>query len=422
MDCPNSPTDHHSPCVAAPLPGENAAERDEGIALRQRRLGRIAHKIIVLSGKGGVGKSTIGVNLAVAIAMAGRRVGLLDVDIHGPSIPTMLNLKPAPLRSDGHSLLPVEIGGLKVMSIGLLLDNRDAPVIWRGPRKTAMIQQFLQDVEWGELDYLIIDAPPGTGDEPLSVCQLLGDGARAVIVTTPQEVAAADVRKSLNFCRQLNLPVLGVVENMSGFACPHCAQVTDIFSRGGGAAIAAKFAVPFLGRIPIDPAIAMACDEGTPFIHRFADSATANCLKTIISPILALTDTAPTPEPAAAPAPTPTEAPPMKIAIPIANGRLTPHFGHCAQFALLEVDPATQNLIQKTVIDAPPHEPGLLPRWLAGHGVGVIIAGGMGQRAQSLFAEQRIIVRVGAPAETPEALALAFLDGSLQTGANACDH
>ncbi|HRU54142.1 MAG TPA: Mrp/NBP35 family ATP-binding protein [Candidatus Sumerlaeia bacterium] len=254
----------------------------------QARLCRIRHKIVVLSGKGGVGKSTAAVNIAAALAKSGKSVGLLDTNIHGPSIPTMLGLQNVIPQSSPEGLIPIEIGGLKVMSMGFFLRSQDDAVIWRGPMKYGAIKQFLKDALWGDLDYLIIDSPPGTGDEPLSVCQLIGKMDGAVIVTTPQKVAATDVRKSITFCRQIQVPVLGVVENMSGFACPHCGKVTAIFREGGGRRIAKDMRVPFLGSIPIDPKIAEACDEGQPFIHLYADSPTAEVMRDIIKPIAAL--------------------------------------------------------------------------------------------------------------------------------------
>jgi Mrp family chromosome partitioning ATPase len=222
----------------------------------QERLCRIRCKILVMSGKGGVGKSTVAVNLAVALRLAGKRVGLLDVDIHGPSIPTMLGLENRSPEGDQGQLLPIDIDGLKVMSLGFFLRNPDEAVIWRGPLKMGAIKQFLKDVAWGDLDFLIVDSPPGTGDEPLSVCQLIGRVDGALIVTTPQKVAAVDVRKSLTFCRELKVPVIGVVENMSGFACPQCGALTPILRTGGGQRIALDMNVPFLGSIPIDPQIA----------------------------------------------------------------------------------------------------------------------------------------------------------------------
>jgi Mrp family chromosome partitioning ATPase len=220
--------------------------------------------------------------------MLGKRVGLLDVDIHGPSIPTMLGLEGKTLLGNGDDLIPFDLSGMKVMSMGFLLPTPDEAVIWRGPMKIGVIKQFLKDVEWGELDYLIIDCPPGTGDEPLSVCQFIGKCDGAVVVTTPQKVAAIDVRKSINFCKQLQLPVLGVLENMSGFVCPKCGEITPILRSGGGRHMAEDMAVPFLGSIPMDPQIAEACDNGQPFVDQFATSPTAALLRDIIRPIAAL--------------------------------------------------------------------------------------------------------------------------------------
>jgi len=252
------------------------------------RLGHIRHKIVILSGKGGVGKSTVSVNLATALTILGKRIGLLDVDIHGPSIPTMLGLEQATPKGCEDGLLPVEIEGLKVMSMGFLLKNQDDAIIWRGPLKAKVIEQFLGDVVWGDLDYLIIDSPPGTGDEPLSVCQLIGRLDGAVVVTTPQRVAAVDVRKSITFCRHIHVPVLGVIENMSGFVCPKCGEVTQILRSGGGRRIAEDMGVPFLGSIPIDPGIAEACDGGKAFIHYYAASPTAEIMRNIAKSITTL--------------------------------------------------------------------------------------------------------------------------------------
>jgi Mrp family chromosome partitioning ATPase len=266
-------------------------QASQELARKQRqvreRIARIKHKILVLSGKGGVGKSTVAVNLALYLTQAGKKVGLLDVDIHGPSIPTLLHLEDRPLSGAGETWLPVELDNhLKVISIGFLLPNPDAAVIWRGPMKYKMIQRFIKDVEWGELDFLIVDSPPGTGDEPLSIAQLIEDADGAVMVTTPQHVAISDVRKAITFCRQLHLPVLGVLENMSGFVCPHCGKRVDIFNQGGGEVMARDMDVPFLGRLPIDPAIVQAGDEGIPFIQAFADSEAAKAFGQAINPLL----------------------------------------------------------------------------------------------------------------------------------------
>ncbi len=260
-------------------------ESDTDFADRQKleqRLCRIRHKIVVLSGKGGVGKSTVAVNLAVALMMDGWTVGLLDADIHGPSIPTMLGLEGKRVEGEPGELLPVDLGGLKVMSLGFFLRHRDDAVIWRGPMKMGALKQFLKDVAWGDLDYLVVDSPPGTGDEPLSVCQLLGSVDGAVVVTTPQKVAAVDVRKSVSFCRELSVPVLGVVENMSGFVCPHCGKHTPVLRSGGGRGIAEDMGVPFLGAIPMDPQVAEAGDDGYAFVHHYAKSPTAGAMRDIV--------------------------------------------------------------------------------------------------------------------------------------------
>jgi len=255
----------------------------------RQRVKRIKHRILVLSGKGGVGKSTVAANLAISLSLADRRVGLLDVDIHGPSIPKLLNLESKAVHAVGDAILPVETtGGLKVMSIGFLLRGKDDAVIWRGPMKYQMIKQFLKNVQWGTLDFMIIDSPPGTGDEPLSVVQLLENADGAIIVTTPQEVALNDVRKGITFCRNLNLPVLGVLENMSGFVCPKCGERTDIFKSGGGEQMAAEMNVPFLGRIPIDPRIVQACDDGQPYVYHYSRSETAKAFKKAMQPLLEL--------------------------------------------------------------------------------------------------------------------------------------
>ncbi len=233
----------------------------------QENLAKIDRSIVVISGKGGVGKSTVAVNLALTLATEGKRVGLLDVDVHGPSVPKMLHLENAEASlNDAGKLLPVEIGTLKVLSIGFFLETPDAAVVWRGPVKIGVIRQFLADAEWGELDFLVVDAPPGTGDEPLTVCQVLGnEKTQALIVTSPQDVAAADVARSLTFCRELGLPVAGIVENFSGFVCPHCGKLTEIFPGGAGEKLAAEYGVPLLAKLPIDPAICRGGDAGAPF-------------------------------------------------------------------------------------------------------------------------------------------------------------
>ena len=259
-----------------PAKERKPGETDEALEERRQiaaRLCRIKHKIMVLSGKGGVGKSTVAVNLALSLAEQGKKVGLLDIDIHGPSVPVLLGLLGANVANAGEGMEPVVFEGkIKVISIGFMLQEQDAPVIWRGPLKFGAIKQFIKDVNWGDLDYLVVDAPPGTGDEPLSVAQILEGADGAVVVTTPQEVALSDVRKCVNFCHRLSLPVIGVVENMSGFVCPHCGKESDVFGRGGGEQMASEMNIPFLGRIPLDAGLVAMGDAGTPFVTAAPES------------------------------------------------------------------------------------------------------------------------------------------------------
>ncbi len=381
----------------------------------------IAHKYLVLSGKGGVGKSSVAVNLAVWLSTQGRRVGLLDADIHGPSVPKLLAADERKIVAEGEWILPVEYReSLKVMSVGFLLPNTDEALVWRGPMKHSLIQQFVQNVRWGALDYLIVDCPPGTGDEPLSVVQVLGSADGAVIVTTPQELAAIDVRKCITFCRQVGLPVLGIIENMSGFLCPHCGKRSDIFAGHSGQKMADDFRVPFLGGVPLDPALGAAGDRGVPFVTLDPDNSTAQALRHAFAPLLIseTNDYETTREPSS----NQEDSTTMKVAIPLTGGVLSPHFGHCERFAIVDVDSDAEEIKGRELVTPPAHEPGVLPRWLAGMHVRLVIAGGMGQRAQQLFADNGIEVLCGAPAAEPETLVRDYLAGRLELGANACDH
>ncbi len=249
-------------------------------------LSLIKHKIVVLSGKGGVGKSSVSANLAVWLSMLGKKVGLLDVDVHGPSIPRLLNLLGVRPESGEKCLHPVTWGkNLKVMSIGFLLPRGDDAVIWRGPVKMGLIKQFLEDVVWGELDYLIVDCPPGTGDEAISVMQLLGKEAYALIVTTPQQLSVDDVRRSIKFCEKTQNPILGIIENMSGFVCPYCRKSVDIFPTGGGEELAKEKNIRFLGKIPLDPIISKASDKGDLFVLE-ENSPSSKIFKEVVSKVI----------------------------------------------------------------------------------------------------------------------------------------
>ncbi|QLA15474.1 iron-sulfur cluster carrier protein MrpORP [Desulfolutivibrio sulfoxidireducens] len=400
---------------------------DEDKRLNQA-LCRIKRKIVVLSGKGGVGKSTVAANLAAGLALEGKKVGLLDVDVHGPSIPRLLKLTGIQPGLEGDMMLPVEWSwNLKVMSLGFLLPDSDEAVIWRGPVKGGVIKQFLENVAWGDLDYLVVDCPPGTGDEPLSVMQLLGTKAQALIVTSPQAVALDDVRRSVTFCRRLDNPVLGIVENMSGFVCPDCGATHNIFSTGGGEVLAKDMGVPFLGRIPIDPSVASSGDAGEAFLAIKGQSPSALAFKDVVAKVMAMApaDQADAPAPAAPATDRPApggESSKLTVAVPTVGGILCAHFGHCETFAVMDVDTATGNILATRHETPPPHEPGVIPAWIADLGVDVVIAGGMGQKARDLFEEKGVKVVVGAMAAAPEAIVADYLRGSLTTGPNTCDH
>ena len=260
-------------------------QESESQQLLKDRMSKIKHKIAIISGKGGVGKSTVTVNLAAAFAQMGCKVGVLDADIHGPSVPRLLGLEGHHIKTGPTGVFPVEGPlGLKVMSIDFFLPE-EAPTIWRGPLKMRAIRQFLSDIVWGELDFLFIDLPPGTGDEPLSIAQLLPEMDGVVIVTMPTGLSSSVVKKAITFAERLNMPIIGVAENMSGFVCPHCGKKTEIFESGGGEKMAQETGVPFLGSIPIDPAIGLDSDKGHPFVVAHKDSAAAKAFLKIVEKV-----------------------------------------------------------------------------------------------------------------------------------------
>ena len=247
------------------------AQADQDAAVN-KSLQKIKNKFSVLSGKGGVGKTSTSVNLAVALSKKGFKVGIMDVDLHGPDVPRMLGLEGMLDLNENRKLNPMSYSdNLTAVSIESLTGNKDDAIIWRGPIKYSAIKQFIGDVEWGELDYLIIDSPPGTGDEPLTIAQTISD-AKAIIVTTPQEVSLADVRKSINFCKTVKMEIFGLIENMSGFDCPHCGKTIKLYGSGGGEKTAQAMGVQFLGKIPFDPNVVQCGDSGTSILDTHKDS------------------------------------------------------------------------------------------------------------------------------------------------------
>ena len=362
-----------------------------------RTLKQIRHKILVMSGKGGVGKSSVAVSLALSLARRGYKVGLMDVDLHGPNVLRMLGLKdPLDLMHAQFNLPPDIFDNLRVISIEALMKNREQAVIWRGPLKHQLIQQFLSEVQWGPLDYLVIDAPPGTGDEPMSVAQTIPE-AHALIVTTPQEISLADVRKSINFCQKINLDLLGLVENMSGYRCPHCGETVPLFKSGGATKTAQAAKVPYLGALPFDPKVVEAADQGELIQMPEADSPFFQALRPIIDYLVeVLSPTASRREPGV-----------LKLALPLDDGKLAAKFGQAKDFALFTIKEGA--IVDQATIAAPPHEPGGLPEWLDDLGVTHVIAAGLGDKARGLIQHKDIQVIAGDPQETPENLVTKYL-------------
>jgi ATP-binding protein involved in chromosome partitioning len=397
----------------------------------KERLSHIQNKILVMSGKGGVGKSSVAAYLAVSLAKRGYRVGLMDVDLHGPSIPRLLGLQGGLLPStmQGKAIPVPFMSNLHVISIETLMgENRDVATIWRGPIKIGVIRQFISDIDWPDLDYLVIDSPPGTGDEPLTVAQTIPD-AKALVVTTPQEISLADVRKSINFCRLVKMEILGIVENMSGLLCPHCSKEIQLFGARGGELLALRENIPLLGKLPLDPEVVRHGDAGRATGVLAAELPFTRAFEALVDQVVKRLGKVEKPVEQAqqkskiqAKEENKMEVDMNKIifAVPLAEGRLCAHFGHCEQFALIETE--NGQIQGKSVHTPPPHEPGVLPKWLHEMGANVIIAGGMGSRAQGLFTENGIKVVTGATADTPESLVHQYLTERLVTGANVCDH
>ncbi len=396
-----------------------------------QQMSKIKYKIMILSGKGGVGKSTVAVNLALGLAASGKKVGLLDIDIHGPSVPKLLGMEESGFETDGQKILPIRFNeNLFVMSIAFFLQKEDSAVIWRGPLKMGVIKQFLKDVNWGELDYLVVDSPPGTGDEPLSICQLIQDAAGSIIVTTPQELSIIDVKKCISFCRTVNTKVLGVIENMSGLICPHCNKEIELFGKHGGENMAKEMGVDFLGSIPIVPEVVSDCDKGIRNILDYKKTEMAKIFDGIVKTVLQKVEGNAQSSDISKNEnlskmknkENDMEVKIMRIAIPITDGKLSPHFGHSQHFAIIEVDENEKKVLAEEFIDSPPHQPGLLPNWLAEKKVNVIITGGMGKRAQDLFDQKNIKVVVGAKQDVPQKIVAEYMKGTLLLEENPCDH
>jgi len=398
--------------------GTQKAQRELQKHEIEERLHHITNKILVMSGKGGVGKSSVAAHLAVALAKRGYQVGLMDVDLHGPSIPAILGLK-GTLRPGGHAGKPMPVKylpNMEVMSIGVLLGNKDAATIWRGPLKGGVIRQFISDIDWMDLDYMIVDSPPGTGDEPLTVAQTVPD-AKAIVVTTPQELSLADVRKSINFCRKVNMEILGLVENMSGLKCPYCGKTIELFKLHGGRMTAEKEGLRLLASLPIEPEVVYSEDSGTMSTLNNDRLPFTQAFNKMVDNIVELT------------APGSIEKIPPRgkrlkdtkvLAVPVLDGKLSSHFGRCEEFAFIETQDG--KIVRTEMRASPGHEPGVLPSWLYDQGADVVIVGGMGESAQRLLEEKGIEVIIGAPMDSPESLARQYLSNVLVTSGNLCDH
>ncbi len=398
---------------------------EERLALK---LSFIKHRIVVMSGKGGVGKSTVAANLAVALASDGRKVGILDGDVHGPNIPKMLGLEGAAPQGGPSGLLPLEASpNLTVMSMGFLLQDPDTPVAWRGPMKHTLFQQFLADVQWGPLDYLIVDLPPGTGDEPMSIAQILGSPLWAVIVTTPQEVALLDSRKSVVFAQSLEMNLLGIVENMSGLTCPHCNERIDLFKTGGGERAAKDLGVPFLGAIPIDPAVVLAGDAGIPVVTMDSGLQVTQAFRDLAARTdRVVVGSGPLPSVAENNADTieterrtnnmlsQTVAVPSMLPGGLDASR-SGHFGHCDVFTLIRVE--NGEIRDVSVVHNPPHMQGGCQapvNLLHQNRADALIVGGIGMRPLMGFQQVGIDVYYGPEGETVGAVMDHLLQGKLQ--------
>jgi Mrp family chromosome partitioning ATPase/predicted Fe-Mo cluster-binding NifX family protein len=391
-------------------PQAQAATRSQEEAQLQKARKQIRHKLLVMSGKGGVGKSSVAVNLALSLARRGYKVGLMDVDLHGPNVLRMLGLtEPLDLMHAQFRLPPDLMDHLRVVSIEMLMRNREVAVIWRGPLKHQLIRQFLTEVQWDSLDYLIIDAPPGTGDEPMSVAQTIPE-AQAIIVTTPQEISLADVRKSIDFCRKINMNILGVVENMSGYSCPHCGKEIPLFKQGGGARTAQEAKVPFLGSLPFDPRVLEAEDQGQLLQLPEKDSAFMQALSPIAEYVL---------ETLAPTAGDQVREPGVwKFAVPLQGGKVAAQFPQAEQFEFFTVRDG--KIEERQLLLPPPPGTEAIPMWLEDLGVTHVLAASLPPSAQALLGRKGMEVVAAAAQEAPEALVAKYLQEHPAAPVAAC--
>lgn len=383
---------------------------------RKENLKKIKHKIVVLSGKGGVGKSTVSVNLAYALSLNGYKTGIMDVDIHGPSIAKMTGIEgQGVMASENQRAKPIEVvNNFYVLSLASMVESVDEPIIWRGPLKIGVIKQFLEDVDWPELDYLIVDCPPGTGDEALSVVQFLENVDGTVIVSTPQDVAFLDARKTINFSKKLNVPILGLVENMAGFVCPKCGEKVDIFKSGGAARAAKDFNLDILGTIPIDTNIVESGDNGKPFVYHFNKSEGAKEFMAISEKISEKVETQPAGKVLQP------ESSVKVLAMPLDNGKVSAHFGHAPSFVITEIQDG--KVVSSKEELSPKHEPGVIPKWLADLGVNTLLCGGLGGSARNIMEKNGINVISGInEVSTQDAIDM-YLRGELTDTGGTCDH
>jgi len=371
-------------------------------------LTHIKHKLMILSGKGGVGKSTIAACMAIALAQKGNKVGLLDIDLHGPSIPHLLNITDILNISPEQKLLPKKImPNLEVVSIECLMADKDQAVIWRGPLKHTAIKQFISDVQWGDLDYLVVDSPPGTGDEPLSIAQLIPE-AKAIIVATPQEVALADVRKSITFCREVDMDIAGIIENMSGFICPHCGKEVNIFKTGGAERTALASHVEFLGRLPFDLGVVEAGDEGklvkymenqdnfyNKVFFQIADRLIQRLEQMEVKPV-SLDEIR--------------RKNSYKITIPLKEEKPAPFLTTCDEIAMVHVK---DGQIKKVERITPSEQGPIRPKVFVDLGADLVMTKAMKEKAKYIFYKNKVGVVLDIPDASPKELVQKFIKGEL---------